>query len=50
MAAVAGRLRGAGIGQKGVMDMENSVVIAGGKGIMGQKGNVKKYNKDEIKK
>ena len=32
--------------EKGLMDMDNSVVIAGGGGIKGLKDNVKKYNKD----
>ena len=33
--------------EKGLMDMDNSVVIAGGRrSIMGLNGNGKKYNKD----
>ena len=32
--------------EKGLMDMDNSVVIAVGRGYRGLKGNVKKYNKD----
>ena len=36
--------------KKGPMDMDNSVVITGGKeGIRGLNGNGKKYNKDYIK-
>ena len=36
--------------EKGLRNMDNSVVIAAGAGIRGLNGNGKKYNKDYIKK
>ena len=50
-----GRLGGEGIEylhplkkEKGLMDMDNSLVIAGGEGHKGSKWQWKKYNKDYI--
>ena len=39
-------MRGLSSKKKGLMDMDNSVAIAGGKGYEGTKWSWKKYNKD----
>ena len=41
-----GRLGGEGVKEKGLMDTDNNVVIAGGRGVRGLNGNGK-YNKDK---
>ena len=46
---VGGRLGDAVIEEKGLMDMDNTVVIAGGRGCKGIKWQWKKYNKDKNK-